>query len=137
MGADRLADRPATISMTWRWPMHVTSITERWADFFTRTPYDALPPDVVQHARRALLDYLGVALAGRAMPMARIVADYYLDLGGREQASLLLDMDDGHRAAAGHPGVATLPAALAGAEPHGATGRELLSAIVFGYEVFV
>ena len=138
--------------------MHATSITDRWAEFFLSTPYDALPPDVVQHAKRTLLDYLGVALAGAAMPMARIVADYYLDLGGREQASLLLDerclpavnaatvngvfghaldMDDGHRAAAGHPGVATLPAALAAAELRGASGRELLRAIVFGYEVFV
>src|SRR5438067_4057504 len=46
-------------------------------------------------------------------------------------------MDDGHRLAGGHPGVATIPAALAAAEVHGASGRELLRAIVFGYEVFV
>ena len=48
-----------------------------------------------------------------------------------------LDMDDGHRAAAGHPGVVTLPAALAAAELAGASGRELLRAVVFGYEVLV
>ena len=138
--------------------MRATSITERWTDFFLSTPYDALPPDVVQHAKRALLDYLGVALAGASMPMARIMAEYYRDVGGRGEASVVLaarripavhaatvngvyahalDMDDGHRSAAGHPGVATLPAALAAAEMHGASGQELLRAIVFGYEVFV
>ncbi len=117
--------------------MRATSTTERWADVFLGTPDDALPEDVVGQAKRALLDYFGVALAGAAMPMARIVADYYRDLGGRAEASVLLDdrplpavhaaavngvyghaldMDDGHRLAAGHPGVATIPAALAAAE---------------------
>lgn len=135
-----------------------TSIAERWSHFFLETPYEQLPADVVGQARRALLDYLGVALGGSSMPMARISAAYYADLGGRPEASLLLDdrripavnaafvngvsghaldMDDGHRLAGGHPGVATIPAALAAAEVHGASGQELLRAIIFGYEVFV
>ncbi len=138
--------------------MSVQSVTERWAEYFPSVPYAALPDDVVDLAKRAMLDLLGVAIAGSSMPMATICADYFAGLGGRAEASVLcrterlpaihaatingvlghaLDMDDGHRAASGHPGVATFPAALAAAELAGASGRELLRASVFGYEVFV
>ena len=138
--------------------MSVSSITEQWADCFPSLPYEALPGDVTELAKTALLDFLGVALAGSSMPMATICADYFSALGGRPEASLIanpqrvpaihaatvngvlghaLDMDDGHRAASGHPGIVTLPAALAAAETVGASGRELLRAVVFGYEVFV
>jgi 2-methylcitrate dehydratase PrpD len=134
------------------------SVTQQWSERFLSTPFERLPADVVEQAKRALLDYLGVALAGASLPMARIATAYFVELGGRPEASLILDerrlpaihaalvngvfghaldMDDGHRLAAGHPGVATLPVALAAAERHGASGRELLRAVVFGYEVFV
>jgi len=48
-----------------------------------------------------------------------------------------LDLDDGHPAAAGHPGAVTIPAALASAETTSASGADLLRGIVLGYEVFV
>lgn len=136
----------------------VGSVAARWADVLLGTPFAALPADVIQHAKRVLLDYLGVGIGGSSLPMPRIVAAYYLDLGGKPEASLFLnsrrlpavnatlvngvsghalDMDDGHRLAAAHPGVATLPAALAAAEVHQASGKDLLRAIVLAYEVFV
>ncbi len=134
------------------------SVAEQWSAHFLSTPFERLPADVVEHAKRVLLDYLGVAIGGASLPMAQIAASYFVELGGRPDASLILDerrlpaihaalvngiyghaldMDDGHRMAAGHPGVATLPAALAAAEVHGASGPDLLRAIVCGYEVFV
>ena len=138
--------------------MSVASVAEQWSEHFLNTPFERLPADVIDQAKRALLDYLGVAIGGASMPMARIAASYFVELGGKPEASLILDdrrlpaihaalvngvyghaleMDDGHRMAAGHPGVATLPAALAAAEVHQSSGAELLRAIVFGYEVFV
>jgi len=134
------------------------TVAEQWSAHFLSTPFERLPTDVVEQARRALLDYLGVAIGGASMPMAQIAASYYAELGGKPEASLILDdrrlpaihaalvnglfghaldMDDGHRMAAGHPGVATLPAALAAAEVHQSSGRDLLRAVVCGYEVFV
>jgi 2-methylcitrate dehydratase PrpD len=136
----------------------VASVAEQWSEHFLSTPFERLPADVVEQAKRALLDYLGVAIGGSSMPMARIAASYFVELGGKPEASLILDdrrlpaihaaivngvyghaldMDDGHRMAAGHPGVATLPAALAAAEVHQSSGAELLRAIVFGSEAFV
>jgi 2-methylcitrate dehydratase PrpD len=134
------------------------SVAEQWSAHFLGTPFERLPADVVEHAKRVLLDYLGVAIGGASQPVAQIAASYFVELGGRPDASLMLDerrlpaihaalvngiyghaldMDDGHRMAAGHPGVATLPAALAAAEVHRASGPALLRAIVCGYEVFV
>jgi 2-methylcitrate dehydratase PrpD len=48
-----------------------------------------------------------------------------------------IDMDDGHRYANGHPGVVTIPAAVALSERDNLTGRELIEAIVIGYEFFI
>ena len=52
-------------------------------------------------------------------------------------AASLLDLDDGHRAATGHPGAAIIPSCLAVAEDVGASWDELVAAIVVGYEVAV
>jgi 2-methylcitrate dehydratase PrpD len=50
-------------------------------------------------------------------------------------AASALDIDDGNRAARGHPGACVIPAALLIAGQTGATGRELISAIICGYDV--
>lgn len=52
-------------------------------------------------------------------------------------AASILDLDDGHRLARGHPGAAVIPAAFAIAQETQATFDELISAIVIGYEVGV
>ncbi|MGT2453964.1 MmgE/PrpD family protein [Cupriavidus basilensis] len=52
-------------------------------------------------------------------------------------AASVLDLDDGHRAARGHPGAAVIPAAFAAAESSNARADDLLSAVVVGYEVAV
>jgi 2-methylcitrate dehydratase PrpD len=46
-------------------------------------------------------------------------------------------MDDGHRFANGHPGVVTIPPAVALAEHANLGGRELIEAVVVGYEFFI
>jgi 2-methylcitrate dehydratase PrpD len=52
-------------------------------------------------------------------------------------AASILDLDDGHRAAAGHPGAAIVPAVLTAAEIHGSSPQDITLAIVAGYEVAV
>ena len=49
----------------------------------------------------------------------------------------MLDLDDGHRAASGHPGAAVIPAVLATAESHGGDAERVLTAIAIGYEIGV
>ena len=49
----------------------------------------------------------------------------------------MLDLDDGHRAASGHPGAGVIPAVLATAEATGAGAEQVLTAIALGYEIGV
>src|SRR5947209_9425514 len=117
--------------------------------------YDALPEPVRALARQCVLDYYGVALAGAADPLVRILLDEANDAGGAPQASVItdaarlpvlaaalvngaashaLDYDDVNLAMPGHPTVAILPGLLALAELNKSSGREVIAAFVAGYE---
>jgi 2-methylcitrate dehydratase PrpD len=127
--------------------------------------FEQLPDEVVESARRSLLDLIGVAAGGsrtRASAIARAYAATQL-CGSDRSARILfdgrraglagaafagattidaLDGHDGHPLIKGHAGAAVLPALLAlvdGALP-GETasefdGREFLACLVLGYEI--
>lgn len=128
-------------------------------DFIHKTGYDDLPEPVVAHARRCVLDLLGVAAGGTQTQLSAIIRRHAVrHLASREQearilfdgrsASLMgaalaggmtidsLDAHDGHALTKGHIGVAILPAVLAFADGHKhMDGREFLTQIVIGYEL--
>jgi 2-methylcitrate dehydratase PrpD len=128
------------------------------ADFICRTTFEALPADIVHQAKLCLLDLIGVGLAGAGQNVSGIARRLIPFLGAGGAATLwgsdqrlpapaaaflngvqghAIDMDDGHRFANGHPGVVTIPAAVALAEQEDLTGRELIEAVVVGYELFI
>lgn len=130
------------------------NVTERLARFVAET--EPVPDGALEAARRAVLDTLGVALAGSREESARIAATLALERGGREEATLLgrdervpaasaalvngvaahaLDFDDVSQPMRGHPSVVLLPALLALSESQGRSGRDLLTAFVLGFEV--
>jgi 2-methylcitrate dehydratase PrpD len=134
------------------------SITETLASWAVEQRDRSLQPATRRQTKLALIDYLGVTLGGLEVPAAVAIRSMAMEQGGKPEATLIgvgsrtsglqaalangtaghaLDMDDGHRLAAGHPGVTVIPAALAAAEISGASGEELLTAIAVGYEVFV
>lgn len=135
------------------------SISSRFAAFCADTRFERLPGPVMSQAKKVVLDTVGVALAGLgSMEFPRLLMDYLAGLGGREEATIVgmqgkfpaisaamanaasahaIDMDDGHRFGALHPGTVVIPAALAAAEMSGALCRELLTGIVCGYEVMI
>ena len=130
-----------------------------YADFTVNTHYDNLKPEVIQQARKLILDLIGVSLASyKLMEFPRMVVDYMGVLGGTPEATIIqtkkkfpavnaafanaacahaLDMDDGHRFAALHPGTVVIPAAIAAAELSGASTRELITGVVVGYEIMI
>ncbi|NPV71159.1 MAG: MmgE/PrpD family protein [Firmicutes bacterium] len=131
---------------------------ESASEFITGLEWDCIPEDVVEHAKMCLLDYLACMRAGsatEATQAARRFASLWFGgpqtsaLGGRERMGLLgavfcnaiaaseLDIDDGHRAALGHPGAAIIPAALGVGGMLRSSGKELLASIIVGYEVGV
>jgi len=137
----------------------VTTISSIYADFITGTRFESLSADTVQQTKKVLLDLIGVSLAGyRSMAFPRTVVDYVLDLGGKPEATVIhakrripavhaafanaccahaLDMDDGHRFAASHPGAVIIPAAIAAAELARASTKKLIAGIVLGYEIMI
>ena len=50
-------------------------------------------------------------------------------------AGTWLEMDEGNQFCKGHPGMHTIPAALAYAEANGASGADFLAAVAMGYEI--
>ncbi|MGD9045370.1 MAG: MmgE/PrpD family protein [Desulfobacterales bacterium] len=128
-----------------------------FAEIIQAVHYEELPPEVVIQSKKCLLDLIGVTLAGGDLGISPIATRLIGSMGGKAEASVIgknlklpahaaaflnsvqghaLDMDDGHRFAHGHPGVVTIPAALAMTETTGLSGRQLLEAIVVGYEIF-
>lgn len=125
-------------------------------EFVRELGYEDMPPEVVDQALLCLIDLAGVAAAGSCTPMSRIARQYAVNEcpAGAHKARLLFDgrtvaptgaafanaatVDsfdghDGHVLTKGHAGAAVLPAALAlGGE---ATGHDLITAVVLGYEI--
>lgn len=121
------------------------------------TRFEDLTPTEVDRARQCLLDCLGNMLAGRFSGKAdgflRHAADSVQPDGatifGFEKVALekaafcnaafsrVMDLDDGHRRAMGHPGVVIIPTVLAVGEVLRTPTRDAIAAIVSAYDVYV
>ncbi len=130
--------------------------TAQIAEFIVKSRWEEVPPAAVEQAKRAILDSVGVMLAGSVEPPARIVQQIAENEGGAPLATILgtpnrtggvwaalangtaghaLDFDDTNFAMMGHPSVPVLAAALAAGELALADGRVLLHAFLLGFEV--
>jgi len=129
------------------------------ADYALDMRFDRLPAETIASAQNCVLDCIASAIAGAQNPGARAArAAAGAAFGQGAQASVwftgtrmptaaailanstaasILDLDDGHRAATGHPGAAIIPVCLAVAEEQGSSWEELITAIVIGYEIAV
>src|SRR5437016_758649 len=63
--------------------------TQALAHLVVRGSAADLPAHVVHQAKRCLVDYLGVTLAGQREPSADILIDYAEAVGGRPQAAII------------------------------------------------
>jgi 2-methylcitrate dehydratase PrpD len=125
------------------------------AAFAAALDYNDVPASVRDHARLVLADTVAAMVGGSTDPdLARFVEDPCAAVPGdasvvghdvttsRVHAALangsvgtVLELDEGHKYAAGHPAIHALPAVLADAEVADASGEDLLAAFVAGYEV--
>src|SRR5713226_5640573 len=130
--------------------------TSMLAEFITKSRLEDCPEAALHGARRAILDCLGVMLAGSIEPAARILQQVAQAEGGLPLATVVgtgrrtgavwaalcngtaahaLDFDDTNFAMMGHPSAPVLSAALAAAELALADGRALVHAFLLGFEV--
>jgi 2-methylcitrate dehydratase PrpD len=126
------------------------------ATFITRLTWQDLPHQVVRRAVMCVIDTLGAMLAGRGAratkiagetavawwpgQAAHLIADGSLVSAagaafGNAVAANAVDVDDCGIYTWGHPGAQVVPSALALAEQEHQDGRDLLLAVVVGYEV--
>ena len=134
------------------------SIAHSYAQFSMELRFEDLPADVVDHTKKLVVDIIANAIGGHAwMESGPVVAASIRSLnrgaGGAtifatgedmapEWAALLngttshsLDYDNHHAKGVIHAGSSVVPAAFSAGEEQGASGREVLVAIVAGYEI--
>ena len=134
-------------------PMTAAQTIAEWA---TTLSANDVPEDVATHAKLHFLDTIGCGYAASALGIATEGRTTMAELGGEGQSSVIgfdgalpapnaafangmichgLDFDDTHADSVSHVSVVVCPAALATAEAQGASGAELLAAIVVGNEI--
>lgn len=135
-------------------PASSQGLTRRLAAFMARTRYTDVPPNVMDDTRRAILDWLGSALAGSLEPPARLAQLVVAGFGASNDATVfsaprssaagaalangvashILELDDIHKGSTIHGAAPIIPAALAVAEREHASGKAFLLAVTLGYE---
>src|SRR5882672_7736447 len=132
--------------------MHVV---ERVAEFAETHRGRPIAPQVLHHAKRAVIDWHAALFPGArvapATALERALAeeldhgDAHLALGRRASiraaalingaAAHTLEVDDIFREGIYHPGAPTIAAALAVAQSRRASGEQFLRAVIVGYEI--
>ncbi len=133
----------------------MTGLTRSLASFVSQLQPDALPPQAAPTVLRGLADCLGVLLAGRDEPVARIASESIMHTPGPGSAPLLGDRGQAAAADAafvnataahaldyddtgldGHPSVILVPVMLAAGLVHRVDGARAIAAYVAGYETW-
>jgi 2-methylcitrate dehydratase PrpD len=133
--------------------MHATTVV---ADFVAKSRWEDCSGPAVKAARNAIVDCLGVMLAGSTEPASRILRTVAAAEGGAPLCTVVgtgertgavwaalcngtaahaLDFDDTNFVLLGHPSAPVLAAALAATEVALADGSALIHAFLLGFEV--
>lgn len=131
---------------------------ERLARFVAETRWEDIPEAVQKHAKLVLLDTLGVILAGSEQPEVRQLRERLIATAGSgasvfargwptsdpRTAALLngiagrsIELCEGHRYVSCQGAVQIVPAVLATGEWANRNGRDVLTALILGYDVAV
>ena len=126
------------------------------AEFVAGTRFEDLPPDTIAAACDVVLDTLGAITAGSRLEENANFARLTSGISGpgnsriigheyrvqpvwatmvNATAGVALEMDEGNRVGGGHPSIHVTPGALSVGEDLGSSGRDVLAAIILGYEV--
>ncbi|MBQ9422538.1 MAG: MmgE/PrpD family protein [Pyramidobacter sp.] len=132
-------------------------LTERFAHFIATTNYDTIPAEAIAVAKERIMDTLGAAVAGAKTwefrenflaacrrhgkggyaVFGQGVNEFPLPRAAMINATFahVVELDDGHTNAGVHAGAAIVPLALTLGASLGCSGKEILAAVVIGYDV--
>src|ERR1700728_3590514 len=130
---------------------------QRLAEFASTLEFAKIPEPVVRRCEALMLDWFGSALAGKGMRPVQTIEAFAAAMGPSEGPSEVLasrrstsplfaamvnaasshvaEQDDVHNGSVFHPAAVVFPPVLAVAQAIGASGQELTTASVAGYEV--
>jgi 2-methylcitrate dehydratase PrpD len=129
------------------------TVAETFAEFSAGLRGDHVPESALHAARRCLVDWWGGTVAGGIEAPATVLVAALQPGGGAARllpsgnadirtaalingtAAHTVEVDDIYSPGLYHPGVSVISAALAAADGEGASGADLLTGIVAGYEV--
>ncbi len=127
-------------------------------DFICESTFEKMPANIVLRAKEVVADTIAVIAAGAQESEVKEMANKLVGndgagastlfgLGIRTEplkASLIngtagtfLELDEGNQFGRGHAAIQLLPALFAIAEEHKCSGKELLTAMVIGYEIAI
>ncbi|MDO8598340.1 MAG: MmgE/PrpD family protein, partial [Sulfuricaulis sp.] len=131
--------------------------TRDLAQFAAALRYEDIPRQAVECIKLSMLDSIGCCLFGATLPWTLKVAVLAVGEGAQPVASLMgmgrkssvslavlvnstaghaFELDDIHKESIVHPGSLAMPVAMAYAESAGgASGRDVITAMIAGYEV--
>lgn len=131
-------------------------VTQTLARFVANTRWQDIPDSVKHEAKRALLNFFAVALAGCRTPPIEMALKSLAEFSGGRQATIVgrseridalnaaflnaaganvFDYCDTHLPTVVHPTAPLAPAVLAMAELRPVTGQQLLLAFILGFEI--
>ena len=135
----------------------MNSPTAQLAAFAAGLRFDAIPGPVIRKTEDLLVDWFGSALAGKGSRPVETIARFAASMGPaggpsevlisrsrtsayfaamvNAAASHVAEQDDVHNGSVFHPATVVFSPALAVAQALGASGQQLLTAAVAGYEV--
>ncbi|MFY9141125.1 MAG: MmgE/PrpD family protein [Thermacetogeniaceae bacterium] len=134
------------------------TLAEIIADFTMDLSLDSVPNDVLEHAKRLILDTLGVALVACETEPATIVRDVVVRMDSKPESTLWgtdkkasmadavlangtlihgMEFDDTHVGGIVHPSGVVVNTAITVGEAVGASGKDILAAAICGYEILI
>jgi len=134
------------------------SISQKCSNFVCSINWSDIPEKVREQSKYYLLDWMGALIAGSSTKEASIIQELISDQGGTPQANVIglkqktsvlnaalangyishiLEVDDVHKKSISHPAAPIDSAALSVAQNINASGKDLLLAIILGYEIML
>ncbi|MFC1858111.1 MmgE/PrpD family protein [Thermodesulfobacteriota bacterium] len=129
---------------------------EKLAQWVAGLKYDDLPEDVITKAKACIYDWVCIAVYGADSPWSKVLLDIVKEKGGKAESTILVhnervpcteaamvnsvmalsyDLSDTYPKVELHPSCSLIASALAMAEKVNASGKDLITAVVAGYEV--
>lgn len=130
-------------------------VTQNLVKNIVNTPYADLPENVLKHAKKSIVNWLGVAIGASTHPSVEMALALKEDVGAVEQVSILgrkekadillaslingmashiFDFDDTHLETIHHPSGPVAPVIFALGEQRGISAKKLLRAFILGME---